>query len=116
MNKKVAIFAFNGEIMCFVHALLNALDMKQKGYDIKLVIEGSDTKQIKELANHDKPFATIYEKTREAGLIDCVCQACASQTGSLDSAKEQNLPLCSEMSGHPSMARYIENGYQILIF
>jgi len=116
MNKKIAIFAFNGEMMCFVHALLNALDMREKGYDIKLVIEGSATKQIKELADPGKPFAKIYEKSRKAGLIDCVCQACANQTGSLDSAKEQNLPLCSEMSGHPSIAQYIENDYQILIF
>ena len=36
MNKKVAIFAFNGELMYFAHALLNAKDMKKKGYDIKL--------------------------------------------------------------------------------
>jgi hypothetical protein len=101
MNKKVAIFAFNREMTCFAHALLNALDMREKGCDIKLIIEGSATKQIRELAAPDKPFAKIYGKTKEAGLIDCVCQACASQTWSLDSAKEQNLPLCSEMSGHP---------------
>ena len=31
--KKVALFAFNGELMCFVHVLLNALDMKEKGYE-----------------------------------------------------------------------------------
>ena len=116
MNKKVAIFAFNGEMMCFAHALLNALDMREKGYDIKLIIEGSATRQIKELSEPDKPFAKIYGKTKEAGLIDCVCQACATQTGSLDSAKEQNLPLCSEMSGHPSMARYLGDGYQVLVF
>jgi len=29
--KKVALFAFNGELMCFVHVLLNALEMKDKG-------------------------------------------------------------------------------------
>jgi len=115
MNKKVAIFAFNGETMYFAHALLNALDMKEKGYDIKLVIEGSATGQIKELSDPDKPFAKIYEKVKEAGLIDCVCQACSAQTGSLESAKVQKLPLCKEMSGHPSIARYIEAGYQVLV-
>lgn len=31
MDKKVAIFAFNIETMYFVHAFLNALDMKEKG-------------------------------------------------------------------------------------
>jgi hypothetical protein len=25
--KKVSLFAFNGEFMCFIHVLLNALDM-----------------------------------------------------------------------------------------
>lgn len=45
MNKKLAIFAFNGETMCLAHALLNVLDMKEKGYDIKLIIEGCATKK-----------------------------------------------------------------------
>jgi hypothetical protein len=36
MNKKVAIFAFNGEAMCFAHALLNAKDMKKKGVRHKI--------------------------------------------------------------------------------
>ena len=116
MNKKVAIFAFNGEMMYFAHVLLNALDMKEKGYDIELIIEGSATRQIKELSDPDKPFARIYEKVKVAGLIDCVCQACSTQTGSLESAKEQSLPLCQEMSGHPSIARYVEAGYQVLVF
>jgi hypothetical protein len=116
MGKKIAIFAFNGEVMCFTHVMLNALDMKRKGYDIKLVIEGSATKHVKELADPGKPLAKIYGRVKEAGLIDCVCQACANQTGSLDSAKEQNLSLCNEMSGHPSMARYMEEGYEVIVF
>ena len=96
MNNKVAMFAFNGETMYFVHALLNVLDMKEKNYDAKLIIEGSATKQVNEPSEPDKPFAKIYEKVKEAGLIDCVCQACSAQTGSLESAKEQGLPLCGE--------------------
>ena len=32
--EKVALFAFNGELMCFIHVLLNAIDMKEKGYDV----------------------------------------------------------------------------------
>ena len=38
MNK-VAIFAFKGDPMCFVHVLLNAKDMYEKGIDVKVVIE-----------------------------------------------------------------------------
>ena len=114
MEKKVAIFAFNGEPMCFVHALLNTLDMKEKEYDVKLIIEGSATRLVKVLMDPHEPFAELYEKVKQAGLIECVCQACAAKMNSLKESEEQHLPLCREMSGHPSMAKYLEQGYQIV--
>lgn len=114
--KKFALFAFNGEPMCFVHTLLNALDMKEKGYDVRLIIEGTATAQIRELTERGTPFSPLYTKVKESGIIDCVCKACASQTGSLESAGVQGLPVCSEMSGHPSMGKYISLGYDIIVF
>lgn len=115
MSRKVAVFAFNGEEMCFVHAVMNALDMKKKGYDVKLIIEGSATRLIKEAEEGTKSFSGLYEQAKETGLIDCVCRACSSKTGSLESAKKQSLPLCDEMFGHPSMARYMDDGYEIIV-
>jgi hypothetical protein len=53
MDKKVSIFAFNGDPMCFAHALLNTQNMKENGYDVKWVIEGSATRQVKELLDQD---------------------------------------------------------------
>lgn len=114
MEKKVAIFAFQGEPMCFVHALLNTLDLHEKEYDVKLIIEGSATRLVQTLINPQEPFAGLYEKVKQAGLIDCVCHACAAKMGSLEAAETQFLPLCREMSGHPSMAKYLEQGYQIV--
>ena len=34
--RKFVLFAFNGELMCFIHVLLNALDMQEKGFDVKI--------------------------------------------------------------------------------
>lgn len=114
MSNKVAIFAFKGDPMCFAHALLNTLDMKDKGYDVKLVIEGTATQQVKELTDQGKPFADLYAKAKEQNLIDCVCRACSNKMETLSEAEAQGLPICDEMSGHPAMARYIEAGYQIV--
>lgn len=100
--KKVAIFAFNGELMCFGHALLNAFDMKEKGCDVKLTLEGTATRLIRELLDPGKPSVNLYDEAKKAGLIDCVCRACSDSTKSLESAKEQGLPICDEMSGHPT--------------
>lgn len=42
--KKTALFVFNGDPMCFIHVLLNALDVRKKGCEVKIVVEGSATK------------------------------------------------------------------------
>jgi len=112
--KKFALFVFNGDPMCFIHVLLNALDMKEKEYDGKIVIEGSATKLLPELSKPDNPLHKLWEKVKEAGLVDGVCKACSNKLGTLEAAKEQGLTLLDEMSGHPSMARYLDEGFEII--
>jgi hypothetical protein len=116
MADKVALLAFRGEMMCFVHVLLNALDMQQRDIDVKIILEGTATKQIAGLADENAEFADLYARVREAGLIDCVCQACAHKTGSLAAAKEQGLPIVADMSGHPPIGSYVREGYQVISF
>ena len=114
--KKVAFFVFNGEPMCFIHVLLNALDMSDRGYEVKIIIEGSATKLVPELAKEDSPMHRLYEKTKGLDLIDGVCKACSNKMGTLEAVKAQGLRLLDEMTGHPSMARYREEGFEILTF
>ena len=64
----------------------------------------------------NKPFANLYNEAKKAGLIACICRACAASTKSLESAKEQGLPICDEMSGHPSIAKYLDKAYQVIVF
>lgn len=115
-GRRVALFAFREEPGCFSHALLNALDMKLRGWDVKLVIEGDATKQVSLLRNETKPYARLYMRVREMGLIDCVCKACATKNTVVPAVIEQGLRLCDEMEGHPSVARYIEDGYEVVTF
>ena len=116
MNKKQALFAFNGDPICFVHVLLNTLDLHAKGFDVKLIIEGSATKLIAQYASGEAPFKNFYDECLDKGLIDCVCRACTSKMGSLEAAEQGGLPVCGDMSGHPSMAGYLESGYSIITF
>ncbi len=114
--KKIALFAFNGDPMCFVHVLLNALDLNAQGHEVKVIIEGSATKLVQELADPTKPFANLYQQVKEKKLIDCVCKACAAKMGSLQAAIAQNLVLGEDMSGHPGMRQYLEKGFDIISF
>ncbi|MFO7849055.1 MAG: cytoplasmic protein [Spirochaetia bacterium] len=116
MAGKFALFAFNGEPICFVHVLLNALDYDAKGYEAKIVMEGESTKLIEHFENPDVPFAGLYKKCIDQGLIDCVCRACSNQMGVLKLAEEKGMPLCDDMSGHPSMEGYTKEGFEIITF
>jgi len=114
--KKIVLFAFNGEPMCFIHVLLNAINMKTNGYEVKVVIEGAATKLITQLAEEGNPLMVFYRNAREQGLIDGACRACANKMGTLEDAEAQGLRLLDDMSGHPGMARYINSGYEVITF
>jgi len=111
---KVAMFAFSGEPATFAHAMLNAMDMKDRGHDVKLVVEGDATKLLSLLRNETKPFADVYRRCRDSGLIDCVCRACATRNGVVPVVIEQNLRFGDDMAGHPAMAGYMKQGYAVV--
>lgn len=113
---KYALFAFNGEAMCFIHVLLNGLNLKARGQEVKIVIEGAACGLVPELEEAGHPFHQLYVQAKEAGLIDGVCQACAQKMKSLDAVQAQGLPLRADMSGHAGMAPYLLEGYQIITF
>lgn len=116
MNKKVALFGFNGNMMCFSHALLNALDMKSKGFDVKLVLEGASVGLVKDLVDKDQPFGEVFCQAKQDGLIDGACEACAQKLGVKDIVQQAGIRLLGDMYGHPAMATYVQKGYQVIVF
>ena len=113
---KTALFVFNGDPMCFIHVLLNALDIKERGDEVKIIVEGSATKLIPDMAKESSPLFKLYLKAKDKNLIDGVCRACSAKTGVTSSVEKEGLTFLDEMSGHPSMARYAKNGFQIITF
>ncbi|MFO7636934.1 MAG: DsrE family protein [Clostridia bacterium] len=109
--KKTAIFAFKGEMMCFIHVLLNALDLHGKGHDVRVVLEGEAVALVKELEDSRNP---MYLKAKTLGLFHCVCKACSAKMGVLEYNKNCGIPLSDEMSGHPAMSTYIDQGYAVI--
>ena len=90
--------------MCFIHVLLNALDMDAKGDEAKIIIEGASVKLIPELVKSDNPLNGLWKKNLEAGLVEGVCKACSSKLGTLEAAKEHGLTLLDDMFAHPNMS------------
>ncbi len=114
--KKIALFVFNGDPMCFIHVLLNAIDMSAKGYDAKIIIEGAATKLVPELEKKANPLHQLWKKARTGGLVEGVCKACSSKMETIGEAKSMGLPLLEDVLGHPGMARYRDAGFEIITF
>ncbi len=110
------LYAFNGEMMCFVHVLLNALDMHDREEDVLIVFEGASVKLIPELEKKDNPFSGLYNRAKEAGLIDGACKACSAKLGVLEAVEKAGIKLLDNMLGHPSISAYQEKGYTIITF
>lgn len=116
MANRVVLCAFEGAPMCFVHVLLNALDMHRRGFEVKVVLEGAATKLARDLDDPEQPFAGLYRQVREAGLIDCACKACSAKLHADDGLARQGIRLDDAMAGHPSLARYVAEGYTVITF
>lgn len=112
--RKIAIFAFDGELMCFSHALLNAIDLHEKGHDVKLIIEGSATKLIADFQKPTTPFYELFNKCVSTGILDAVCEGCATKMKTLKICQDKGYPLEGGMSGHPAMEKYIASAYEII--
>jgi len=111
-----ALFVFNGDPMCFIHVLLNALDMQKRGDEVKVILEGASVKLLPELVKSGNPLNALWKKSLEAGVIEGVCKACAQKLGTLDAAVEQKMPLLEDLSGHAGMAGYQKKGFVIITF
>jgi hypothetical protein len=113
---KVAIYALSGEPISLVHAFLNALDMREKGYDVAVILEGPATKAAADMAEEGTDFYELYSQVSQSGLIDCVCRACSAKMGVLERIEKLGLSWGTDMKGHPSLARYLDEGYRIIPF
>jgi hypothetical protein len=113
MNK-VAFFAFRNDPTCFIHVILNAFDMNAKDYAVRVIFEGEGTRLPQTLGSANHPLHGPYRKLLESGLVGGVCRACATRMEALEAARAQGLELLDEMSGHPAMSRYIDDGYRII--
>lgn len=113
---KVAMFVFNGSPLCFVHALLNALDMQARGDAVAIVMEGEATRLVAELEKPDHWLYDLWKQARAKHLVAGACRACSQKLAVRPQIEASGLTLLADMNGHPGMAAYREKGFDIITF
>ncbi len=115
MNK-IVFYAFRDNPLCFIHVLLNSLDMEKSGMEGKIVLEGESVRLVALMADPSHFLHTLYRQAREKGLFFGACRACASKLKAVEAIEREGIPLIGELAGHPAMTEYIRQGYTILTF
>ena len=113
---QTVLFAFRGDPLCFIHVLLNSLDMHQKGQDGRIVLEGESVTLVAQMSQPGHFLNALYTKARGQDLIYGACKACATKLKALEAIEKEGIPLIGEMSGHPAMGDFTAQGYQVITF
>ena len=99
-----------------LHALLYAGELLSSGYKVVLVFDGAGTGWANELAKSEHPLNELYRDLKAKGIMEEVCDDCAEHLKVKDKlTEEQRNLLTGDYKGHPSLVRWIKQGYRILV-
>ena len=115
-TQKKVIFAFRGDPMCFIHVLLNGIDLYERGLEGLIVIEGEAVTLVPEMSKPEHLLSGLFQKAKDLGILYGACKACSIKLKVEKEIEKQGIPLIGDMSGHPSMGSFIEKGYQVITF
>lgn len=100
-----------------VHALLYSQELKAHGHEVVLVFDGAGTEWVEEWTRPDSTnkLTPQYQALMKQGIGEVICDFCASAFQVKENLQARNVTLTSEFEGHPSIAKWADQGYQIII-
>lgn len=100
-----------------VHALLYSKELKEHGHEVVLVFDGAGTEWASEWLDPESQdkLKPMYEALRKEGVTQVICDFCANAFQVKEKLKAQGQALTSEYQGHPSIAKWADQGYQIVV-
>ena len=96
------------------NALTSVREFKQEGQEVTLIFDGAGTKWIGELSDPDHKYNRHFESVKDE--IQGACGYCARAFGVKDEVQESGVELLGEFEGHPSLAKFVAQGYQVITF
>lgn len=115
-GSKTVLFAFRGDPMCFIHVLLNGIDLHERGRLGLIVLEGDAVTLVEKMAKPDHFLSKPFQKAKSLGIIHGACKACSAKLKATQAVEKEGIPLIGDMAGHPAMGAFLANGYEVVTF
>ena len=90
--------------------------MYDRGDRVRIVVEGEATQLVEQLAQPENRLHGLWQEACGKDLVAGACKACSQKLGVRVSVEGQGLALLDDMNGHPGMAAFREQGYDIITF
>lgn len=99
-----------------LHALLYTQELKQGGYDTVLIFDGAGTTWAEAFRDTSNRLHGRYEELKALGVTEEICDYCAGAFKVKESLPERaGAALVKEFGGHPSLKKWIDQGYQLIV-
>lgn len=112
---KYLFLATDDNKMQLYHLLLNAVNFKNKGHDVTVVLECASPKLLIGISDGSIKMP-VFDEAMKLEIINHACKACSTAFSATDAAKALGVPLKGDLSGHSNLLPFAEDGYQIIGF
>lgn len=120
MSRKLLFVLFTNEPCKRNHAFMQALDLDARGHALRILLEGEATRCLAELEGR---FGELFAAASARGLVVGACQTASAGCATGDPARnvaalatELGVPLLGAMDGHASLAGFVDEGYELVVF
>ncbi|MEX0721584.1 MAG: hypothetical protein WD059_13010 [Balneolaceae bacterium] len=97
-----------------VNALEFAKELQDHDDDVQIVFDGAGTKWIPELEDESHKAHPLYKAVK--GSIHGACKFCAKAFGAINEIRKTDIKLVDDYDDHPSLRKFLADGYQIVTF
>jgi hypothetical protein len=99
-----------------LHALLYAEEARQGGHEVVLILDGAGTAWAPLLRDPSHKLHARWAKLRGLGVVEEICDYCAGAFKVKDRVKSMSeANLVAEFEGHPSLRKWLDAGYEVLV-
>jgi hypothetical protein len=96
------------------NAIETVKEFQEAGDEVTLLFDGAGTKWIGLLANPDHRLRRHFDTVKPT--IAGACRFCAAAFGAKAEVEQSGIPLLGEYEGHPSLRKWVAQGYQVITF
>ncbi len=99
------------------HFFLYARELHEKGHEVVAIFDGAGTLWAEELSKEDSNsfLKKDYEAFKQKGIVEIICDYCAGAFEVKEPLQERGANLVGDYEGHPSVVKWVEQGYQLII-